>query len=498
MVRNSSGLHSHSLRLAKQDSLTSLQTKLRQQTRQRMSKDDVEGTDNQTDWEAAWKALLWSFAAASAYTLLASWVPWIRSFPIATWVGLRVVTDWGWEVTPSMGYIGQGMIMGPKTAFSMLAGAVVGYGVLGPVARHKGWAPGPIGDWKNGATGWVLWISLAIMLGDSLTSLSLLLITSLQRHITAVRTHSELEDDQDHDSPEQRIPTAWWVGGLLVSGAFCTALLTPMLNLPVIDPLAAVGLALLVAVLAVRALGQTDLNPVSGVGKLSQGVFALIAPGRVVPNLVAGAIAEAGAQQAGDMMQDFKTAHLLGVCPRAQFYAMLIGSAASVFVSVAAYALYTSAFVIPGPEFPAPTAEIWLDMAELVNGGQLPSHVLPFCIASAGLAAMLPLASFFIHTTSKDADAVSSSPARAWMSSVACPGLLRVLPSGIGFAVGMYVAPKWTIPRVIGSLVEQGWLWWRPGSHGSLMVVVASGLVLGEGTTSIVTAVSKAVGATVG
>ncbi len=84
------------------------------------------------------------------------------------------------------------------------------------------------------------------------------------------RTHSEVEDDQDHDPAEQRIPTAWWVGGLLVSGAFCTALLTPMLDLPVIDPLAAVGLALLVAVLAVRALGQTDLNPVSGVGKLSQ------------------------------------------------------------------------------------------------------------------------------------------------------------------------------------------------------------------------------------
>ena len=34
MVRSSSGLHSHSLRLAKQDSLISLQTKLRQQIRQ--------------------------------------------------------------------------------------------------------------------------------------------------------------------------------------------------------------------------------------------------------------------------------------------------------------------------------------------------------------------------------------------------------------------------------------------------------------------------------
>ena len=50
-----------------------------------------------------------------------------------------------------------------------------------------------------------------------------------------------------------------------------------------------------------------------------QVVFAVVAPGQVVANLVAGAVAEAGAQQAGDMMQDFKTASLLGVCPRQQF-----------------------------------------------------------------------------------------------------------------------------------------------------------------------------------
>ena len=34
-----------------------------------------------------------------------------------------------------------------------------------------------------------------------------------------------------------------------------------------------------------------------------QVVFAVIAPRQVLPNLVAGAIAEAGANQAGDMMQ---------------------------------------------------------------------------------------------------------------------------------------------------------------------------------------------------
>jgi uncharacterized oligopeptide transporter (OPT) family protein len=77
-------------------------------------------------------------------------------------------------------------------------------------------------------------------------------------------------------------------------------------------------------------------------------------------------------------MQDFKTAHLLGVCPRAQFVAMLLGSAASAGVSVAAYTLYTSAWQVPGPDFPAPTAEIWLDMADLVRG-----PVLPCCCSSS-------------------------------------------------------------------------------------------------------------------
>jgi hypothetical protein len=53
-------------------------------------------------------------------------------------------------------------------------------------------------------------------------------------------------------------------------GAACTAILSGMFHLPAYEPLAALALAGLVALLAVRALGETDMNPVSGVGKLSQ------------------------------------------------------------------------------------------------------------------------------------------------------------------------------------------------------------------------------------
>ena len=39
---------------------------------------------------------------------------------------------------------------------------------------------------------------------------------------------------------------------------------------------------------SVRALGETDLNPVSGLGKVSQLIFAVVQPSNVVANLIAG------------------------------------------------------------------------------------------------------------------------------------------------------------------------------------------------------------------
>lgn len=132
-----------------------------------------------------------------------------------------------------------------------------------------------------------------------------------------------------------------------------------------------------------------------------------------------------------------------------------------------------------------------------MNGGSLPPHVIPFCFAAAALGACLPLASFFLR---RYADGVPEPRSDAPTSQAKHAARLRrlatvvrlALPSGIGFAVGMYVSPKWTLPRVLGSIIEQAWLRRSPLSHRSLMVVVASGLVLGEGTASIAVAVVQA------
>jgi len=240
-----------------------------------------------------------------------------------------------------------------------------------------------------------------------------------------------------------------------------------MFSMPLYEPLIAVLVACLTSVLAVRALGETDLNPVSGIGKISQIVFAGVAPGNVVANLVAGAISEAGAQQAGDLMQDLKTGHLLRASPRAQFYAQLVGSFFSVFFAVAAYQLYSTAYEIPSALLPAPTAAIWIDMAELVNGGHLPDKVSQFCLALALIAACFPILIAIF------------------------PKMDSYLPSCVAFAVAMYVTPNWTIARVVGSAVDYFWKKYRPQSHEKYMIIVASGFVLGEGITSILTAIMK-------
>ena len=66
-------------------------------------------------------------------------------------------------------------------------------------------------------------------------------------------------------------------------------------------------------------------------------------------------------------MQDLKTGHLVRASPRAQFYGQLIGSTLSIIVTSTAYSLYTKAYQIPGPSFPAPTAYVWLGLARLLR-----------------------------------------------------------------------------------------------------------------------------------
>ena len=280
----------------------------------------------------------------------------------------------------SPAYIGQGIIMGLPTTLSMLLGAILGWGILAPLAKAKGWAPGEIGDWKSGGRGWILWISLGIMLADCVVGLCVATVsTIISLHLQ--RYEAIDNGDKEEDAPkDQRVSDRMTIIGLVASCFLCiVAVKISFDGVPVYAIIIAIAIALVLSVLGVRALGETDLNPVSGIGKVSQLVFALVIPHShpnvIIINLIAGGIAEAGAQQAGDLMQDLKTGHLLGASPKVQFYGQVIGSFWSAIISAGIYKLYTHVYTIPGPLFQIPTAQVWVDCARLVNNEGLPQHV---------------------------------------------------------------------------------------------------------------------------
>src|SRR5204862_5757593 len=124
-----------------------------------------------------------------------------------------------------------------------------------------------------------------------------------------------------------------------------------------------------------RAVGETDVNPIGGMGKVTQLLFALLAPGNPQANLMGAGINAAGANNCGDMMQDLKTGRLLGASPRKQFLAQVLGIAPGGLFTVI---VFIKAFPIDtlGTRYPAPAVQTWRAMAELLTKGlgNLPRH----------------------------------------------------------------------------------------------------------------------------
>jgi OPT family oligopeptide transporter len=473
--------------------------------------------------------------------------------------------NWLWTLNPSPAYIGQGIIMGPSTCMHMLFGAVLGWGILSPLAKARGWAPGPVDSWDDGSKAWIVWISLAIMLADSLVSLGWLLLKPivarsprwiawfrsthvgqwvalrLQSHQHSYINYSALEsenhpltheqddtqvhgaqgEEEEEDAPPSQLISTRTVVILLpltlLLNVVCMHIVFGDIISPLLSTLATL-LALLLSIMGVRALGETDLNPVSGISKLTQLLFSLATPSShfsrrtaLVTNLLAGAVSESGALQAGDMMQDLKTGHLLGASPKAQFYGQMIGSLVGAVLSTAVYKLYVNVYEVPGEMFQTPTAYVWIFTARLVTGQGLPEMAWQMSFVFGIIWVFVTALRIATASPAFSRDG-NPPPWRSW------------IPGGIAVAVGIFNVPSFTLARAIGGIIA--WWWSRKHSEtanqpvaggntngsgpstesetcgrgpssaeqasektdaaSSTVVVLASGLILGEGIMSIV------------
>jgi len=474
--------------------------------------------DMRGDWKKQIRFLLYAFGGSGVYTLVQYFVPLLHRLPI---FGTYLANTWQWTLNPSPAYVGQGIIMGPATTLHMLLGAVIGWAVLSPIAKNRGWAPGPVDDWEDGSKGWIVWVSLAIMLADAVVNLGWLVLrptiyygpqfvrstTTRYRqssdfkdfvlsHIyksnqdysrVDVQEHSKIASEPPEDAPPHHLisnkAVAIWLPISMILCVVCVHI-TFGEYMPLSLNILALFLALLLSIMGVRALGETDLNPVSGISKLTQLVFALVQPtGKhahhaIIINLLAGAISESGALQAGDILQDLKAGHLIGASPKAQFYGQLIGSVVGAVVSAIVYKLYVNVYDVPGELFQVPTAYVWIFTARLVTGRGLPNMAWQYALGAGGIFTLTTILRIWLNTSEEG----------SWKRK-----LHPWIPGGIAVAVGMYNTPSFTLARTVGGLISLYWINYK-GNTETGVIVLASGLILGEGVVSILNLVLASAG----
>jgi uncharacterized oligopeptide transporter (OPT) family protein len=193
-------------------------------------------------------------------------------------------------------------------------------------------------------------------------------------------------EDEDQTPMEDRVPTLWWTGGLLVSIIGSVAILATLFHFNVGEAILALVLGFLFSFIGVQSAGQTDVNPVSTVAKASQLIFGGIGKSTGLGlsaaqtfNLSAGVVSAGSAAQATDMTGDLKTGYLLRAKPRNQFIAQLVGSVVAVFLNVGLFILFTSAsrcIIFPDQydtcTYGAPSVSAWAAVAVAVSSQKLP------------------------------------------------------------------------------------------------------------------------------
>ncbi|MCO4760856.1 MAG: OPT/YSL family transporter [Myxococcales bacterium] len=410
------------------------------------------------------KVLIYAGLAAGLFTLTSHFVPQLESPPIYKWVDVAAITlaaSWGFKLYLGPSLFGAGFLIGPRVCLSLLLGALIAWVGLGPMALEQGWAPGKIMSYKTGARGWLLWPGVALMVSEALMSLAMSWKTFARALTMAKKTTGG-----DGSADDSHIPNSWWMGGLAAGSVLTATIAFYLFDIHPLMTVVAIALSSVLAIVAVRSVGETDINPIGGMGKVTQLVYGGIAPGAMSTNLMAAAITGAGASQAGDMMQDLKTGHLLGASPRKQFFAQLAGICAGVFFVVPVYALFTTSYEIGGEKLPAPAAFAWKAMAELLAKGfdALPPHAVEAVIGAALVGMAVPL-----------------------LRKI--PAIAKWVPSGLAMGIAFIIPAYYSLVMVYGMLA---WMIWRkvnPSAVDKFNFALASGLVAGEGLMGIVNAV---------
>lgn len=393
--------------------------------------------------------------------------------------------------------IAAGALIGLRTTISMLVGAIINYGIVAPVALDHGAIHTHLDSHGDPALGYraivsfSLWPGAALMVTSGLLSFALQWRTMLRAFSGFTKMFTvgkekpkttpyrdgkpDLSDDDAvrEELDKIEVPTSWFLVGVLFSTVGLVIIGWISFDIRPWLGVLAVLLSFILAIVACRATGETDITPVGAMGKITQLTYGILAPAKIVTNLMTASITAGAASASADLLNDLKSGYLLGANPRQQFLAQLSGTFIGTIVVVPAfYMLVPTPDVIGSDRFPAPSAQVWKGVAEVLANGVESLH--PWArwgmLVGGSIGIILPLLELWLPKHKK------------WIPSATGLGLALVIPFWNSFSM------------FLGALIAFAWGKWNKDHAERYVVPVASGLIAGESLLGVAVALLSAFG----
>ena len=377
-------------------------------------------------------------------------------------LGGHPLADWTLSLDASLVLVGGGAFMTMRTAWSLVLGALIAYGVVAPALATAGVIQTVA---YKSIVEVTLWPGAALLVGSGVATLA------LQWRVVA-RSFLSLRPAHGGGGPDEA-PSWWFAAGALALAPVAVALMVWLFAIPWWAAVLAIPLALAMGVIAARVTGETDVTPTKALGPATQLLYGLAVPSNVTANVMSANVTGGVGLHAADLLSDIKVGAILGASPRAQVRAQLFGVLVGAAIVAPAFALLVpSAAAIGTAELPAPAVLVWASVSKVLAGGLGGlSHVARVGIAAGG-AAGVALAVL---------ERALPQRARAWVPSPSGLGIAMIMPASSSLAMFLGAALAAIARRARPNVDER-------------LVPIASGLVAGESLAGVTFALLRAAG----
>jgi uncharacterized oligopeptide transporter (OPT) family protein len=277
-----------------------------------------------------------------------------------------------WDTSIVM--FGAGTIMTMRTASSMLLGGVINYAILAPIMIRQGVIP-PEGGFRNISL-WALWGGASMMTTASLYSF--FAAPSTVASFKNLFARGDKKKAKKKDILEDiELPFKVSLIGVPIVTVAMVFMGKAFFDVDYWLTVVAIPLVFLFSIMAVKATGMTGTTPGSALAKMTQVVYAFLAPGNMGVSMTSAGVASNVSLNASNLLMDIKPGYMLGAKPRQQAVGHVIGAVVGGLVAVPVfYKLFHGDITVFGTDaFPMPGAIVWKAVAEVLSKGLSALHI---------------------------------------------------------------------------------------------------------------------------